>query len=1098
MPPPVQYYYLKFSTTGKALLLFLLLVPMFVNSQQLNYDEVSISLNVPRIGNTEVSALISEEDLFLSVKDVFDFLKIKSSLTSNLDSLAGFIANPRDIFLIDKPGNTVTYSNAKTLLKQNELISTETGLYLNTPYFGKIFGLDCAFNFRNLSVILSVKADLPLLREMQQELIRKNLNRVKEEKEPDTTIRRKFSFFQLGMADWMVTATQEKNSADYTRAGIALGGVVAGGEADLYTNYSSNYGFDAKQQYFKWRYVNNEHSALRQITVGRISMPVISTLQGPLTGIQLSNTPTTYRRSFGTYTISNTTKPGWIVELYIDNMLVNYTKADASGFFTFEVPMMYGNSVVKLRFYGPSGEESSQDQMISVPFSFLPKRQFEYAISAGNILAEQKSRFSRTNFNYGFSRSVTLGGGMEYLSSKTSEKPFSFVNASMRMGNNIIVSAEQAQGVRTKGTVNYRTARNLQLLLNYTKYQRGQNAVITPYLEERSVVLSFPFRAKRFNSFTRLTYQRFFLAEGKSTNAELLFSASANKINSNFTTRAVSYSTSLDVYSELSITCRLPLNIRCTPLVQYDYTGKKLSRIKTELEKNFFNNGSVNLTYEKDPLNKSYLFGLGVRLNLSTVSGAFSAVRNGNTTTFVQSAGGSLIYDRRTRYKSFNKNFSVGKAALSVVAFLDLNNNGVRDREEPAVPGLKFSINGGRVTQNEKGNISRVLDLEAYRTYFLEVDSRSFDNLSWRVKNKTIAVETDPNHVKLIEVPVAVISEASGYVYIKTPNALKGLSRMIINFYAGDTSLVGRTLTEQDGFFSFMGLTPGSYTATLDTAQLHLLNFEAAPLSLSFTIAKSEEGVIADGFQFTVISHENQEEEIKQGNNWQGSQQTQLSESIYPEKYPKKTVPGKPADTVQNKKILKHSFREHPKTGLSKQYKQFKKATIVADKPVSGSESSKQITGANTTSKSCLLKQEGLIESNEQVRKDIKSLPGKKVDSSARLINNQGQIQQKPAKKSSQSKTANINANKNIEARANKPKVRAKQVVSTSPKKAASKNHVPAKEKTRTKINYQRKKTGPSGGEQQKLLEQLERLLRKAKAEKAEMALIRSFNIDEA
>ena len=60
------------------------------------------------------------------------------------------------------------------------------------------------------------------------------------------------------------------------------------------------------------------------------------------------------------------------MELYVNNVLVDYVKADASGFFTFEVPLVYGNSLVKLRYYGPWGEEHSREQTISIPFNFLP------------------------------------------------------------------------------------------------------------------------------------------------------------------------------------------------------------------------------------------------------------------------------------------------------------------------------------------------------------------------------------------------------------------------------------------------------------------------------------------------------------------------------------------------------------------------------------------------------------------------------------------------------------------------------------------------------------------------------------------------------
>jgi hypothetical protein len=530
------------------------------------------------------------------------------------------------------------------------------------------------------------------------------------------------------------------------------------------------------------------------------------------------------------------------------------------------------------------------------------------------------------------------------------------------------------------------------------------------------------------NSFTRFTYQHFLSPKGKSTNAELLISASANKINYNLTTKALSYPNSLDVYSELSMTCRLPLNLRFTPLVQYQYTGKKLSRLKTELEKTFFNNGAINLTYEKNTITRSDFFGLGIRLNLSTVTGAFSAVRNGTTATFVQSAGGSIIYDGRTKYKNFSKNFTVGKGALSVVAFLDLNNNGVRDSKEPAVPGLKFNINGGRVIQEEEGNISRVLDLEAYRTYFLEVDSRSFDNLSWRVKNKTIAIETDPNHVKLIEVPVSVISEASGYVYIKTPKTLKGLGRMMVNFYSGDGLSIGRTLTEQDGFFSFMGLTPGSYVATLDTGQLHLLNFEGAPASLFFTIAINEEGVIADGFQFTVISRKDQEEEDKR---------------------------------------LKTSSVNTD-------------SSVLINKSVKQEENTQSSLTFESETGTLVSKQPPVVEGNREIRKNSKPVSGKKGDSSAYVQKKLIQVQQKSPGNSSQVKTGSNTANKNKEAKINKQKPGSKQ---------APKKNSPVNKPIKPKTQDQKKDTKPSSEEeQQKLLEQLQKLLKKAKAQKPEMA----------
>src|SRR5206468_8189415 len=135
------------------------------------------------------------------------------------------------------------------------------------------------------------------------------------------------------------------------------GTVIAGGEANIFLNYSSQAPFSERQQIYQWRYANNDHRALRQVTLGRIATQATSSIYDPVVGVQVTNTPTTYRKSAGSYRLSRSTQPGWTVELYVNNVLVDFTKADASGFFSFDVPLVYGNSLIKLRYYGPYGEE---------------------------------------------------------------------------------------------------------------------------------------------------------------------------------------------------------------------------------------------------------------------------------------------------------------------------------------------------------------------------------------------------------------------------------------------------------------------------------------------------------------------------------------------------------------------------------------------------------------------------------------------------------------------------------------------------------------------------------------------------------------------
>jgi hypothetical protein len=845
MPVAFSYAYADTSFTGP--------------KEEEYYDEVPVTLNVPRIGSLEIQAIIYGQQLYLPVKDLFDFLKIRNIVSPDFDLVQGFFIDPKDAYFIDKTNNRIVYQYKTFGLNPRDMIRTETNLYLKSDYFGKIFGLECVFDFRSLSVTLNTKIELPAIREMQQDLMRRNMSQLKGEKKADTTIRRSFPLFHLGMADWSVISTQQTKEKSNARINLGIGAIVAGGELDLSLNYNSDESLNERQQFYQWRLVNNDHSALRQVIAGKIYVQSTSSIFAPVTGIQFTNMPSTYRRSFGTYTLSNTTEPGWMVELYVNNVLVNYVKADASGFYTFEVPMVYGNSIVKLRFYGPWGEERTSEKYINIPFNFLPVRQFEYHLTAGIVDDDKKSRYSRLNFNYGLGSNITIGGGMEYLSSVISGEYMPFINASVRLGSHILVSGEHTYGVRSKGIVSYRAPSNLQVDCSYTRYNKDQTAVQFNYLDEKKIVLSMPLRGKKLTAFSRFTLNQFTLpynsftspkTNTKYTSAEFLLSAVVSGISSNLTTYAIiSNPGNPLVYSNLSLTFRFPAGIRFTPQAQYEFREKNFSMVKAEVEKNLFTRGFLNLSYEKSLVNNISSMTIGLRYNFSFAQTFFSASKSGHTVATTQSARGSLLYDGETNYLGLNDQTSVGKGGGIIVPFLDLNCNGQRDPGEPKAYGLNLRVNGGRIEVNARDTTIRITGLEAYTSYYIELDKNSFDNIAWQIRKPTISVAVDPNRLKLIEVPIAVVGEASGKVSLDENKGLAALGRIIVNIYNRDSVLVSHMLTESDGFFDFVGLVPGEYIARVDIAQLTKLQMVSSP-ALSFKISQNIDGDIVNNLEF--------------------------------------------------------------------------------------------------------------------------------------------------------------------------------------------------------------------------------------------------------
>lgn len=821
------------------------------------YDEIPVYVTVSGVGSIEIPAVIQEEKAYISIAALFDFLKIKYTLSAEMDSVTGYFITPQTGFAIDYNNRRIIAGDKSAALTGGELIKTAAGLYLRSDYFEKLFGLNCAFNFRSLTIKLTTSHELPVIKEKRQETMRNNLLRLTGEIKTDTTINASRRLFRFGMADWSVITTRSNNGASNTRLNLALGTTLAGGEATVSLNYDSYAAFTEKQQFYQWRYVNNESRAVRQVMAGKISTQTASTIFSPIVGVQFTNTPTTARRSFGAYVLSDRTEPNWMVELYVNNALVSYVKADASGFFSFEIPLMYGNSSVRLRYYGPWGEERTSERQISIPFNFLPQGQFEYTVSAGMVEDSLRSRFSRAAFNYGLGKCITIGGGMEYLSSVTTGEQMPFANASLRLAPNLLVSTEYVYGVKSKQVLNYRLPSNLQFEFTYSRYRKGQKAINNTFLEERKAIVSYPFRCKNISLFSRLTMYQIVLPPSKNaqsskyTNTEVLFSGVAFGVNMNLTTFALFTAANRpNVYSNFSSSFRLPAKMIFTPQVQYDYNNNKLISLKGEIGKYLSARGYANIFYENNQRSRFQSIGAGFRYDFSFAQMSLSARRGNRVNTTVQSARGSLIYDGATNYLALNNRTSVGKGGIIVLPYLDLNGNGIRDKNEPKAAGLKVQINTGRVRNNNRDTTLLITDLEANKDYIVTLNTAGFGNISWYVKNKVLRVAVSANQMRLLEIPVTVAGEVSGTVFRNDAGEKKGAGRIIVSIFDSAHQLVAQTLTEPDGYFSYFGLRPGAYTARVDKAQLKSLQLEATPEVIPFNIQISNEGGVVDGLEF--------------------------------------------------------------------------------------------------------------------------------------------------------------------------------------------------------------------------------------------------------
>jgi hypothetical protein len=91
---------------------------------------------------------------------------------------------------------------------------------------------------------------------------------------------------------------------------------------------------------------------------------------------------------------------------------------------------------------------------------------------------------------------------------------------------------------------------------------------------------------------------------------------------------------------------------------------------------------------------------------------------------------------------------------------------------------------------------------------------------------------------------------------LKSGKTLREQRGVRLQFYDKEGIKVAETLSEFDGYYSYLGLKPGKYTVRVDEIQLKNLNYKALPKVHQVTIKVSEYGDIIDGLDFTLSEKE--------------------------------------------------------------------------------------------------------------------------------------------------------------------------------------------------------------------------------------------------
>jgi hypothetical protein len=171
--------------------------------------------------------------------------------------------------------------------------------------------------------------------------------------------------------------------------------------------------------------------------------------------------------------------------------------------------------------------------------------------------------------------------------------------------------------------------------------------------------------------------------------------------------------------------------------------------------------------------------------------------------------------ERRGSFITNNRDLaSSGRATMNL--FIDENNNGLRDPDEPPVPWASYRED--EMLAIAPG-VLPLTPLPSARSVQIETRHLKFDDPFLLPRAEAYELTTHAGADVSVDVAVVMTGDIEGHVFLGSPDDAVAARRVSVSLHAPDGREIDRTLSEFDGFYSFTGVPGGSYEVRVSAGE---------------------------------------------------------------------------------------------------------------------------------------------------------------------------------------------------------------------------------------------------------------------------------------
>ncbi len=828
--------------------------------------------------------------LILPLSDVVSILEFPISVDPVNGRAEGWFIEENRLFSLDLEAGKVVIDGESRSINPSFLEQLSDDIYVDVRTLSQWFPIDIKFDLPNLILQVESREPLPIEARVARDLRRqKALAQRGKDSKNLPKVKVPYQWITWPVSDTAVdfTVSSGDDGAELSRSYTTIATAdLAKLNADLFLSGTDEETIEVAR--LKLGRQDEDGGLLgkldaTQFAVGDVFGPQIThmTRTDVGRGVYVSNTPVGRQVEFDRITLQGDLQLGWEVELYRNEVLLDFRESQTDGRYLFEdVPLLFGVNVLKLVFYGPQGQVREDIRQIRVGPDQIKPGEYTYTVSAlqqdrlllmGDAESLNDDGFQGKNrltaqFAAGMTQNLSVGMNMATIPFEGGHRSYVGTNAVTSLGS-IFGRVDLTKDVSGgwAGTLSAQTS-----VFGVTVL--GEHTILNDFVSEEYNETSDPLEQESRMRLDGVLRTGFLPHIPYAFNVTHEVSKSRNRT----TTLQNRLSTAIgraSVSNTLDLTFNDPSEEEDTRTASGTVQiGGKIGPVRTRgqlaynvdpepafttaalsgdwnINRDYSARAGISRTLSGDQ-ETTYTMGLNTDLDVIAVGidGQYSDTGNYSGRMRLSYSWGKDAADGGLRLSSKQ---TAERGTILARVFLDLDGDGKFDKEvDEPLEGIRFRADRSLKEEktNEKG-LALVTALETLSSFTFEIDEGSLIDPFWIATPAAVQITLRPGVPGVVDFAVVSSGEIDGTVYRRNKEWSDPVSDVRMQLVDENGQVAKEVKSQFDGFYLIDFIRPGIYTLRIDPEQLSSLNLPDVP---SIIVEIGSDGTILNGKNFII------------------------------------------------------------------------------------------------------------------------------------------------------------------------------------------------------------------------------------------------------